>query len=113
MKKKLVFQVSPIEHKFTAQFQAKTLQRQLAEKEAALEEETARVKSITDRMNQLRQELNQSKSQNMNHQRVVDDLQLRHQAELNNVNAKLKDSSQYVEHNTNVIAQLQQQVITQ
>ena len=48
----------------------------------------------------------------MNHQRVVDDLQLRHQAELNNVNAKLKDSSQYVEHNTNVIAQLQQQVIT-
>ena len=58
------------------QGELKQLQRQLHDKETALEEQEAAVKSLTDRLNVLRVELNSSKSAAVNNQRAMEELQV-------------------------------------
>lgn len=52
------------------------MKRQLTEAQTLLDEEKSKTKSLTDRLNVLRTELNQTKSSQVNAQRMLDDLQV-------------------------------------
>ena len=104
------------------------LQNQLKDKQSQLEEESQRCKSVTDRMNQLRAEYNASKSQNASMQKVVEDLNARHQHEVSNMQMKLEGQIErynldisglhetinfHVTQNTNLQATIEQQRLQQ
>ncbi|XP_059095012.1 ribosome-binding protein 1-like isoform X2 [Tigriopus californicus] len=93
-----------------AQNETKNLQRQLVEKETALEDERVKVKSITERMHVLRQELNQVKSELVGSQRAHEETKARAHQELNTVSHRLKADQEGLQRD---LAQYQTQLTYQ